>query len=133
MKTKNLDFFNKKSLLQPMYGKRRAHVLSLTYAKTLRRWDLVCYMSNFLYLDHYSLTFSYPTAPQCSCTLSLMYCQEPRRFCWALHSTVYSKAKRKNERNKRKMIQTLTMLSEAGWATPFLFHVQLRRTYGDTL
>lgn len=85
-----------------MYGKRRAHVLSLTYAKTLRRWDLVCYMSNFLYLDHYSLTFSYPTVPQCSCTLSLMYCQEPRRFFWLYILQFTQKQKEKMKETKGK-------------------------------
>ena len=96
-----------KSLSQPMFRKRRAHVFSLTYMqRRLKRvWNVVCYMANSLYLDHCFLTLPHTTVPQCFFTVSSVYWQKPI-FCWGVRFKFCFNQKQKMKQNL-KITKTL--------------------------
>lgn len=97
-----------------------------------RVWDVVCYMANFLYLDHCFLTFSYPTVPQCFFTPSSVYWQKPR-FCWGVHFKFYFIQKQKQKMKQNQKITKMLKIPLELCHPTFLPPVRLRITHGGTL
>lgn len=81
-------------------------MLSLTHAKHLEKDGILFITCEIPLPRPLFLNPFLPYSPSCSSALSSIYYQEPRRFCWALHSIVYSKTNTKMTETKEKQQDT---------------------------